>query len=74
MSIALKSKFDESPGNGEIETTMSMECDQPSYSEDDDELTESKIKAFLDEKVPHALYTTFFIVLTAFVRKSLTWQ
>ncbi|CAE5956930.1 unnamed protein product [Arabidopsis arenosa] len=50
MSIALKSKFDGSPGNGEKETTMSMECDQPSYSEDDDELTESKIKAFLDEK------------------------
>ncbi|XP_019091578.1 PREDICTED: mitogen-activated protein kinase kinase kinase ANP1-like isoform X1 [Camelina sativa] len=50
MSIALKSKFDESPGNGEKETTMSMECDQPSYSEDDDELAESKIKAFLDEK------------------------
>ncbi|XP_019094884.1 PREDICTED: mitogen-activated protein kinase kinase kinase ANP1 [Camelina sativa] len=50
VSIALKSKFDESPGNGEKETTMSMECDQPSYSEDDDELAESKIKAFLDEK------------------------
>ncbi|EOA37879.1 hypothetical protein CARUB_v10011475mg [Capsella rubella] len=50
MSIALKSKYDESPGNGEKETITSMECDQPSYSEDDDELTESKIKAFLDEK------------------------
>ncbi|ESQ35976.1 hypothetical protein EUTSA_v10006999mg [Eutrema salsugineum] len=50
MSNALKSKFDESPGNGVKGTTMSMEGDQPSYSEDDDELTESKIKAFLDEK------------------------
>ncbi|VVA90565.1 unnamed protein product [Arabis nemorensis] len=50
MSISVKSKFDDSPGNGEKETKMSMEGDQPSYSEDDDELTESKIKAFLDEK------------------------
>ncbi|CAA7053275.1 unnamed protein product [Microthlaspi erraticum] len=49
-SNALKSKFDESPGNGEKETIMSMEVDQPSYSEDDEELTESKIKSFLDEK------------------------
>lgn len=54
MSNALKSKFDESPGIGEKETKMSMEVDQPSYSEDDEELTESKIEAFLDEKVLHA--------------------
>ncbi|KAH0921068.1 hypothetical protein HID58_021086 [Brassica napus] len=50
MSNALNSKFDESPCNGEKETKMSMEVDQPSYSEDDEELTESRIKAFLDEK------------------------
>ncbi|KAG2305465.1 hypothetical protein Bca52824_034116 [Brassica carinata] len=50
ISNALNSKFDESPCNGEKETKMSMEVDQPSYSEDDEELTESKIKAFLDEK------------------------
>lgn len=59
MSVGLKSKFDESPGNGEKETTMSMECDQTSYSEDDDELTESKIKAFLDEKVLHHIIIHF---------------
>ncbi|KAJ0237724.1 Mitogen-activated protein kinase kinase kinase 2 [Hirschfeldia incana] len=49
ISNALNSKFDESP-NGEKETKMSMEVDQQSFSEDDEELTESKIKAFLDEK------------------------
>lgn len=72
MSISVKSKFDESPGNEEKETKMSMEGDQPSYSEDDDELTESKIKAFLDEKVIHAHYTTLIIFLNAFVCKSLS--
>ncbi|KAL9855809.1 putative mitogen-activated protein kinase kinase kinase ANP1 STE-STE11 family [Arabidopsis thaliana] len=72
MSIALKSKFDESPGNGEKESTMSMECDQPSYSEDDDELTESKIKAFLDEKAADLkklqtpLYEEFYNSLITF--------
>ncbi|CAH8356004.1 unnamed protein product [Eruca vesicaria subsp. sativa] len=50
ISNDLSSKFDESPCNEEKETKMSMEVDQPSYSEDDEELTESKIKAFLDEK------------------------
>lgn len=42
MSNALNPKFDESPCNGVKETKMSME--------DDEELTESRIKAFLDEK------------------------
>ncbi|CAN8294885.1 unnamed protein product [Cochlearia groenlandica] len=50
MPNALRPEFDESPGNGEKETKMSMEVDQASYSEDDEELTESKIKAFLDDK------------------------
>ncbi|CAH2038517.1 unnamed protein product [Thlaspi arvense] len=50
MSNALNSKSDESPGNGEKETKTNMEVDQTSYSEDDEELTESKIKSFLDEK------------------------
>ncbi|XP_010553736.1 PREDICTED: LOW QUALITY PROTEIN: mitogen-activated protein kinase kinase kinase ANP1 [Tarenaya hassleriana] len=50
ISDGFKCKFDGSPGNGEREYNMSVEVDQPSYSEEDDELTESKIKAFLDEK------------------------
>lgn len=60
MSNALNPKFDESPRNGEKETKMSMEVDQPSYSEDDEELTESRIKAFLDEKVHHAHILYFY--------------
>ncbi|XP_010528879.1 PREDICTED: mitogen-activated protein kinase kinase kinase ANP1 isoform X2 [Tarenaya hassleriana] len=50
ISDVLKYEFDESPVNGERETNLSMEVDRPSYSEEEDELTESKIKAFLDEK------------------------
>ncbi|XP_024005530.1 mitogen-activated protein kinase kinase kinase 2 isoform X1 [Eutrema salsugineum] len=50
ISNILKCKFDESSGNGDTVTKISMEVDQPSYSEDENELTESKIKAFLDEK------------------------
>lgn len=64
MSNALNPKFDESPCNGVKETKMSMEVDQPSYSEDDEELTESRIKAFLDEKVLHAHYTALIMFLT----------
>lgn len=60
MSNALNPNFDESPRNGEKETKMSMEVDQPSYSEDDEELTESRIKAFLDEKVHHARILYFY--------------
>ncbi|KAG7585530.1 Protein kinase domain [Arabidopsis thaliana x Arabidopsis arenosa] len=50
ISDILKCKFDENSGNGETETKISMEVDHPSYSEDENELTESKIKAFLDDK------------------------
>ncbi|CAH8256753.1 unnamed protein product [Arabidopsis lyrata] len=50
ISDILKCKFDENSGNGETETKNSMEVDHPSYSEDENELTESKIKAFLDDK------------------------
>jgi len=50
ISDILKCKFDENSGNGETETKVSMEVDHPSYSEDENELTESKIKAFLDDK------------------------
>ncbi|XP_010480210.1 PREDICTED: mitogen-activated protein kinase kinase kinase 2 [Camelina sativa] len=50
ISGVLKCKFDEKSGNGETETKMCMEVDHPSYSEDENELTESKIKSFLDEK------------------------
>lgn len=53
ISDILKCKFDENSGNGETETKNSMEVDHPSYSEDENELTESKIKAFLDDKVTH---------------------
>lgn len=56
MSNALNPKFDESPCNGVKETKMSME--------DDEELTESRIKAFLDEKVLHAHYTALIMFLT----------
>uniref|UniRef100_A0A1J3JQL1 mitogen-activated protein kinase kinase kinase n=1 Tax=Noccaea caerulescens TaxID=107243 RepID=A0A1J3JQL1_NOCCA len=47
ISDILKCKFDE---NGETETKTNMEVDQTSYSEDENDLTESKIKSFLDEK------------------------
>ncbi|KAL1188123.1 Mitogen-activated protein kinase kinase kinase 2 [Cardamine amara subsp. amara] len=50
ISDILKCNFDENSGNGETETKISMDVDQPSYSEDENELTESKIKSFLDEK------------------------
>jgi len=53
ISDILKCKFDENSGNEETETKVSMEVDHPSYSEDENELTESKIKAFLDDKVAH---------------------
>lgn len=52
ISDILKCNFNENSGNGE--TKISMDVDQPSYSEDENELTESKIKSFLDEKVTHA--------------------
>lgn len=56
ISDILKAKYDDNSGNRETEMRISMEVDQPSYSEDENELTESKIKAFLDEKVTHAQY------------------
>lgn len=39
-----------------VDKDFSFPC-EPSVSEDDDEVTESKIKAFLDEKVLICIYT-----------------
>lgn len=37
--------------SAKVESDFTFPCEPPSASEDDDEVTESKIRAFLDEKV-----------------------
>lgn len=74
ISDVLKCKFDENSGNGETETKICMEVDHPSYSEDENELTESKIKSFLDEKVTHAQYSVSSVYLYPTQNlQTLTW-